>query len=106
MNEMTDAQAVGAHNSGYLAGYGDAQEGKTAMTEAQLSYHGDEYAAAYPNGYAGGLKDTLLRAEAELSNLSAQTKEAYRQFRDLDAKQTAKADEIRELKRQIREAAK
>ena len=51
------------------------------------------------------LVDRLAAAEAELEAMSAQTKEAYRRFRELDAQQTAKAAEIRELRFQIREEA-
>lgn len=49
------------------------------------------------------LQDALAAAEAELDALSAQAKEAYRHFRKVDGQQTAKADEIRALKQQIRE---
>jgi len=51
------------------------------------------------------LNSALQAAEAELDELARQAKEAYRRFRDLDSRQTAKGDEIRELKRQIRENA-
>ena len=49
------------------------------------------------------LQAELEEAEAALLNLSVATKDAYRRFRDLDAAQTAKAGEIKELRRLIRE---
>ena len=51
------------------------------------------------------LNSALQAAETELDELAKQAREAYRRFRDLESQQTAKADEIRELKRQIRENA-
>jgi len=47
------------------------------------------------------LQAELEAAEATLLQLSLATKDAYRRFRDLDAAQTAKAEEIKELRRQI-----
>ena len=55
--------------------------------------HGPEDEAAAP--------DALATAEAELDALTAQAKEAFRQYRDLDAKQTAKASEVREMRRRF-----
>lgn len=49
------------------------------------------------------LQAELEAAEATLLQLSLAAKDAYRRFRDLDAEQTAKADEIKELHRRIRE---
>jgi hypothetical protein len=46
----------------------------------------------------------LAVAEAELHDLSEQARAAYRRYNELDQQQAAKADEIRELKREIREA--
>lgn len=46
--------------------------------------------------------EALAAAEAELSTLAEQSREAYRRYRDLDAQQTAKADEVRELRTQLR----
>ena len=45
------------------------------------------------------LQAKLEAAEAALLQLSIAVKDAYRRFRDLDAEQTAKAEEIRELRR-------
>ena len=50
------------------------------------------------------LQAELDAAEATLLQLSIATRDAYRRFRDLDAAQTVKAEEIKELRRQIREA--
>ena len=47
----------------------------------------------------------LATAERELDQIATQAKEAYRKFRALDAQQTVKADEIRELRQQIRQTA-
>jgi hypothetical protein len=91
-----------SRNLGYTAGYVDAQEGKTAMTEAQLGYHGDEYAHGYRAGYAKGLEATLAAAEAELDAIAARAKEAYRKYRTLDNQQTTKATEVRDLRQKIR----
>lgn len=49
------------------------------------------------------LQTALKVAEAELNLIAEQAKEAYRTFRALDQQQTAKADYIRELKRQIQQ---
>jgi len=49
------------------------------------------------------LQAELEAAEGELGELSRQAKDAYRRFRDLDSRQTAKAEEIKELRRRIRE---
>ena len=49
------------------------------------------------------LGDALAAAEAELDTLAEQTSAAYRAYRDASDRQIAVADEIRELKRQIRE---
>ena len=49
------------------------------------------------------LQAEIETAEAELLQLSVAAKDAYRRFRDLDAEQTAKADEVKELRRRIRE---
>jgi hypothetical protein len=49
------------------------------------------------------LQAELEAAEAALLQLSVATKDAYRRFRDLDAAQTAKAEETKELRRRIRE---
>lgn len=51
---------------------------------------------------AQALTAALAAAEAELSALSEQSREAYRRYRDLDAQQTAKATEVRELRAQLR----
>lgn len=48
------------------------------------------------------LKDALNAAEAELKTLAEQTKAAYQAYFIADQRQTRKADQIRELKRQIR----
>lgn len=49
------------------------------------------------------LRDALAAAEAELDTLAEQTKAAHRAYRAASDRQDAVADEIRELKRQIRE---
>lgn len=49
------------------------------------------------------LQAELEAAEATLLQLALAVKDAYRRYRDLDAEQTAKADEIKELRRRIRE---
>ena len=49
------------------------------------------------------LAGKLAKAEAELEEIAAQAKEAYRRYRELDQRQDAKATEIRELRFQIRE---
>lgn len=49
------------------------------------------------------LQAELEAAEATLLQLSIATKDAYRRFRDLDTAQTAKAEEIKELRRRIRD---
>jgi peptidoglycan hydrolase CwlO-like protein len=50
------------------------------------------------------LYDALAKAEAELSELSGKAKDAYRLYRDLDAEQTVKAHEVRELQQELRAA--
>lgn len=50
------------------------------------------------------LQDALAAAEAELSTLAEQSREAYRRYHDLDVKVNAKAAEAKELRRQLREA--
>lgn len=50
------------------------------------------------------LQAELEAAEAALLQLSVAAKDAYRRFRDLDAEQTVKAEEVKELRRRIREA--
>jgi hypothetical protein len=49
------------------------------------------------------LRDQLATAEAELREIAEQSRAAHRAWADLDQKQTRKADEIRDLHRQIRE---
>lgn len=103
MSTNAEQSSLASRNQGYLDGHADAQEDKTAMTEAQLSYHGDEYAHGYRAGYANGLKSALAAAEATLGALAEKTKAAHRAYRAASDRQDAVADEIRELKRKIRE---
>ena len=49
------------------------------------------------------LRDALAAAEAALDPLTEQTKAAYRAWRAVSDRQRAVAEEIRDLKRQIRE---
>ena len=49
------------------------------------------------------LRDQLAAAEAELREIAEQSRAAHRAWADLDQKQARKADEIRDLHRQIRE---
>jgi len=53
-----------------------------------------------------GLKASLAAAEAELDVMAEETRAAYREYRILDDRQSAKALEVRDLRRQIPEAAK
>jgi hypothetical protein len=53
----------------------------------------------------GSLVSRLAEAETELHELSELVKTAYREYRTLDDRQTAKANEVKELRLQIREAA-
>ena len=54
---------------------------------------------------ADTLHDALAAAEDTLSILTAQAGEAYQRWRMIDGQQTAKAAEVRELQRQVREAS-
>jgi len=54
---------------------------------------------------AADFETALVAAEAELNVLSEQAREAFQRFKQLDQRQTEKADYIRELRRQVREAA-
>jgi len=51
------------------------------------------------------LATRLEVAEAELDDLDEQTKDAFRAYKALDRKMTAKTAEVRELRLMIREAA-
>lgn len=56
-------------------------------------------------GSSRSLVDRLAAAEAELTEVAGQAKAAYRKYAELDRQQTAKANEVRDLRLQIREAA-
>ena len=45
----------------------------------------------------------IAAAEAELEQITEAARVAYRQWREIDQRQTAKAEEIKELRRQQRE---
>jgi N6-adenosine-specific RNA methylase IME4 len=47
------------------------------------------------------LRDAIASAEVELEILSRQSKEAWQQYRKLDQQQTAKAEELKELRRKL-----
>ena len=49
------------------------------------------------------LRDALAAAEATLDTLAEQTKAAHRAYRAASDRQDAVAEEVRELRRQIRE---
>lgn len=56
-------------------------------------------------GQPPGLVGRLEKAEAELDLIAEQARAAYRVYRDLEARQNAKAAEVKELRLQIREEA-
>ena len=58
--------------------------------------------AADPANDMAAMQAELAEAEAELDAIAEESRAAYRRWQDLDRQQTAKADEIRELKRKIR----
>lgn len=60
--------------------------------------------AADPSNDMAAMQADLAEAEAELDAIAEESRAAYRRWQDLDRQQTAKADEIRELKRKIRGA--
>jgi multidrug resistance efflux pump len=47
------------------------------------------------------LQAELEAAEATLLQMAIATKDAYRRYRDLDTAQTAKAEEIKDLRRRM-----
>jgi hypothetical protein len=62
------------------------------------------YSAHGPEDEEASNQALLELAERQLSTLSEQAKNAYRQYRDLDSQQAAKAEQVRELRRRIRES--
>ena len=58
-----------------------------------------------PEDERAALVAAIEVAEADLHQMHEQAQSAYRAYRDLDAAQTRKADEIRELKRILRESS-
>jgi hypothetical protein len=52
---------------------------------------------------AASLRAAITEAEASLTALGEASREAYRQYRETDARQAARADEIREMRRELRD---
>lgn len=52
---------------------------------------------------AASLRAAIAKGEAELAEMSEATKKAYRVYREADDTQTAKAIEVKVLRRELRE---
>jgi hypothetical protein len=61
------------------------------------------YVYVHDGDRAASLRAAIAEAEAGLSVLGDATREAYRLYRDADARATAKAAEVGEMRRELRE---